>query len=200
MRHSCRSHVPRVIRLCRYALGLFLLVQAGCSKEKLDEMVTAAKDKASEINQTVQSNPTVADILPASGKAEVQIASGPIRATATYVRLYSIGDGRPNVVQWTSYEPEAGPQTYPALLARGTTAATSLQSLAGQPLATTLYVQSTSTSPVLSNSGTAPVQATVQNYNEQDKTLALQIGPCQLISATGERVDVQSIQMEGVLP
>lgn len=197
MHAPCWNRAPRLIRLGSLALGLCLFFQTGCSKEKMDEMVTAAKDKAAEVSQSVQNNATVAEILPATGKAEVQIAGGPIRATATYVRFYSVGDGRPNVVQWTSYEPDGGPQTYPAILARGTTSATDLQSLVGQSLATTLYIQSANGSAVLTNS-IAPVQGSVQSYNEKDKTLSLSIGPCQLLSPTGEQVDVQAISMEGL--
>ncbi len=168
---------------------------AGCSKEKLQEVVEAAK-----VEPLVQSAAVVAEVIPATGRSEVQLGSSPLNATATYVRLYSIGDGRPNIVQWTSYSPEAGPQTYPAILARANTSATTLQSLAGQPLAPTIYVQASNGSPVLSSSDIQAIQGAVQAVNEQDKTLTLRVGPCQLTSPTGEQVAVQGITMEGVLP
>ena len=86
----------------------------GCSKEKLAEMANTVNDKVKEQAKNITESAVVAEVIPATGRAEIKVTP-PVESKAAYARLYVIGDGRPGVVQFTSYDPDKGPNTYPAL-------------------------------------------------------------------------------------
>ncbi len=184
------------------SLALMLLLLSGCSKEKMDEMVNSVKEQANVVAEKAKASAeaatnssVIADILPPSGEAKVMM-SPPVSMSSAYARFYTMGDGRPEVIQWTSYEPEAGPNTYPALLIRATTTATTVSSLAGQSLSGDIYFQAQSGGPVWTSKEL--VNITVAPQNAESKTLDASIGPIQFIDATGQATQVNGITVQGV--
>ncbi len=172
-----------------------LAMACGCSKEKMDEMVNTVKEQA----KTISESAAVVDVLPATGRAEVKL-SPPVAMTVAYVRLYSVGDGRPGVVQFTSYDPDKGPNTFPALLVRAMTSATSLDGLAGQTLNAKVFFQAQSSGPVLSTGESGVLQATVSPLDPNVKTINASIAAGSLVDSSGKAVPFGGITVEGVQP
>ncbi len=177
-----------------YLLPLLIFLVA-CSKEKMESMVNTVKDQAKSISESA----VIAEVVPATGKAVVQLSS-PVEMKASYARLYNIGDGRPGVVQFTSYEPEKGPNAYPALLIRANTTATSLEALAGQTLMGRVYFQQSSGTPVLATPDSALVDLSIAPLDPKKKAIDTTIGIITLYDAKGQSSACNGITLEGLLP
>ncbi len=178
-----------------FVWALLAFVMAGCSQEKLDEMVSNVKDKAQVITQAA----VVAEVIPATGHATINV-SPPVKVNVAYARLYATGDGRPAVVQFTTYDPDKGPQNYPALLVRATTPATSLESLAGQSLSAKVFFQQSSAHGVLSSGDEGLVAVEIAPLDPNKKTLDATIPAGSLVDAMGTPTTLGGITIEGVLP
>jgi len=173
-----------------------------CSKEKMDEMVSSVKQQAQTVTEqakAIAASPALAEIVPATGRSEVQLPT-PLSTNAAYFRLYSFEDGRPGVVQFTSYDPEKGPNAYPALLVRANTVATSVSAVAGQTLMGRVFLQAASGSPVLMTPEGALVDVDIAPLNPEIKTINASIGSVTLYDAKGQASTASGIIVEGVQP
>lgn len=174
-----------------------LPIATGCSKEKLKEMANTVNDKVKEQAKTMTESAAV--VLPPTGKAEIKV-SPPAESKAAYARLYVIGDGRPGVVQFTSYDPDKGPNTYPALLIRANTTATSLDSLGGQTLNAQVFFQPQNGAAILSTGESGVVPITIAPIDPGKKTLNATMAAGSLVDPTGNSTAVDGITIEGLMP
>jgi hypothetical protein len=199
-RHLAISHIVVV---------LFVFAQIGCSKEKLAEIAAAAKDQAQSIQdkaaqvqqqaRDVTASTPIPESLSSSGRTVIGLPS-PVESSSGYFRFYKIGDGRSSIIQFTSYEPEKGPNTYPALLLRATTTAESPQMLAGQSLNADVYLQTTLDTAVMTNAENSTVTLGIAIPDPQSKNIKGQIGPMVLVDTDGTSTNVNQIIVEGRLP
>ena len=176
-----------------------LPIACGCSKEKLKEMANTVNDKVKEQAKNISESAVVAEVIPATGRAEIKV-SPPAESKAAYARLYVIGDGRPGVVQFTSYDPDKGPNTYPALLIRANTTATSLDSLGGQTLNAQVFFQPQNGAAILSTGESGVVPITIAPIDPGKKTLNATMAAGSLIDPTGKSTAVDGITIEGLMP
>lgn len=160
-------------------------------------MASTVNDKVKE--QAKNLTETAAKVIPPTGRAEIKV-SPPVESKAAYARLYVIGDGRPGVVQFTSYDPDKGPNTYPALLIRANTTATSLESLGGQTLNAQVFFQPQNGAAILSTGESGVVPITIAPIDPGKKTLEATMAAGSLIDPTGNSTAVDGITIEGLMP
>jgi hypothetical protein len=186
-----------------WTLWIVLAAPLGCSKEKLADMAAAAvQDQAQVVTdqaKTLAESTPLAEVIPATGKAEV-LLSPPVTTASAHVRLHVIGDGRPSVLQFTTYDPDKGPETFPALLIRATTDAQSTQGIEGQTLQADVYLQVTSDAEVLTTAGVAQVPLVVAPVDPDAGTLTGRIDSVTLVDADGNRSVASGVTVEGLLP
>ena len=175
----------------RYALLLGLF--AGCSKEKMDAMVNTVKDQANAI----ASNPTIAKVLPATGNVQLAMTP-PVSTTAAYVKIHKIGDGRPNVVHFTSYEPTGGPNQFPAILVRGITTANEVAELAGKNVAASVYVQTKSGASVYRTRPGDVIEMSISPPVADKNTVAATLPGFTLYDPQGQPMVVSQMTWEAV--
>lgn len=185
-----------------WAVLSVLVIPLGCSKEKLEDMAAAVQDQAKVVTdkaKTLAESTPLAEVIPATGKAEV-LLSPPVTSASAHVRLHVIGDGRPSVLQFTTYDPDKGPETFPALLIRATTDATSTQGIAGQTLQAEVYLQAASDAQVLTTAGVAQVPLVIAPLDPDAGTLNGRIDSVTLVDADGNRSVASGVIVEGLLP
>lgn len=195
------------------AFALFVIAfHSGCSKEKLEEMAAAVQDQAAKVQDQAKNvqqqardmaaSTPLADVIPASGRAEIGLPS-PVESGSGYVRLYVIGDGRPSVVQFTSYDPDAGPHTFPALLVRATTDAASPQTLHGKTLDADVFLQTAADGPVMTlapgTTAAFSISAGGADGSQNDVVVA-RASSVNLVDTSGNTTVANQIVVEGRLP
>lgn len=127
-----------VILMIAVALGWL----AGCDKisSSIDDAKKAVTGGAEQATQAVENvTETVKQTTGAAGQIELQL-DAPVKATGCYAALYSFSDGRPSVLQITSYnDPSA--ESFPSIIFRAQTTAKAPAELAGQKLSAKAFVQ-----------------------------------------------------------
>ena len=150
---------------------------------------TAKSKTKSMTNSAVEA---VEDTLPESGEVTLNLQPDPIAISNAELDLISIGDGRPNVVQIITYNPDASSRSYPALLLHGTTNMSTASSLAGEKVQCDVYYQASESSPIAMTLPGEAMTFAFQQYNPTDKALTATLG---MISLRGS--DGSVIQIEG---
>jgi hypothetical protein len=169
---------------------LVLFLAPGCSKEEMKQALETAKSKTKSMtNSAVEA---VEDTLPESGEVTLNLQPDPIAISNAELDLISIGDGRPNVVQIITYNPDASSRSYPALLLHGTTNMSTASSLAGEKVQCDVYYQASESSPIAMTLPGEAMTVAFQQYNPTDKALTATLG---MISLRGS--DGSVIQIEG---
>jgi len=189
-----RSHFSLVL-----LIGCVLVAGSGCSQEKLKEMANSVNETVREQADNLNKVAVDAEIIPVSGRAEIMLTP-PVEMKAAYARLYVTGDGRPGVLQFTSYDPDKGPNTFPALLIRANTTATSIAGLGGQSLNAQVFFQTQSGGAILSTGETGLVPVTIAPADPSKKTLDATIAAGSLIDSAGKPTAIGGITIEGVTP
>ena len=108
---------------------LVLFLAPGCSKEELNQALESAKSKTKSLTSS-----TVEEIVPVSGEVILNFKTNPIKIANAEIDLIRIRDGRPNVIQITTYDPETSARSYPVLLLHGITNISTTASLAGETI------------------------------------------------------------------
>jgi len=199
--HFCKA---TLILLSGTMLGLF-----GCSREKLEEMAASVQEQAKSVQEQAtavqeqaraltESSP-MSSIVASSGRTTIGLPA-PIEASSGFVRLYVIGDGRPSVVQFTSYDPAEGPNVFPALLLRAETDATSSQMLDGKTVQATVFLQTTSDGPILTTSESASVPLAISVADGASPMLVGRASSITLVDTAGNASMAGEIVVEGKLP
>ena len=135
--------------LFRGAMAAFVAAWlAGCDKvpslEDAKKSVTGAVDQATQVVENT--NETVKQATGAAGSIQLQL-DAPVTSSGCYPMLYVFSDGRPSVLQITSYnDPTA--ESFPSLILRAETKAKSSAELSGQKLSAKAFVQENKDGPV----------------------------------------------------
>lgn len=128
--------------------ALLLALFASCDKvPSFDEAKKAVTGSVDQATQTVQNaTEDVKQITGAAGTIELQLDS-PVKSTGCYAALHVFSDGRPSVLQITSYNDPSG-ESFPSMILRAETKAKSPSELKGQKLLAKAFVQESDKSPV----------------------------------------------------
>ena len=185
MRYAATSSIMVVLP---FTVVLFLA--PGCSKEEMNQALETAKSKAESMtNSAVEA---AEETLPEAGEVTLNFKPDPIAISNAALDLISIGDGRPNVVQISTYNPNASSRSYPALLLHGITNISTASSLAGEKVQCYVYFQKSENSPIAMTQPGEAMTVAFQQYNPTDKALTATLG---IISMRGS--DGSVIQIEG---
>ena len=185
MRYAATSSIMVVLP---FTVVLFLA--PGCSKEEMNQALETAKSKAESMtNSAVEA---AEETLPEAGEVTLNFKPDPIAISNAALDLISIGDGRPNVVQISTYNPNASSRSYPALLLHGITNISTASSLAGEKVQCDVYFQKSENSPIAMTQPGEAMTVAFQQYNPTDKALTATLG---IISMRGS--DGSVIQIEG---
>ncbi len=168
---------------------LVLFLASGCSKEEINQALETAKSKTKSMtNSAVEA---VEDTLPESGEVTLNLKPNPIAISNAELALMTIGDGRPNVVQITTYDPDASARSYPALLLHGITATSKASSLAGEKVPCDVYFQENESSPIAMTQPREAMTVTFRQYNPTDKALTATLGMISLRGSDGSVIEIE---------
>ena len=169
------------------AVGFF-----GCSKEKFDELV----EKLPEVPTVVED--VAKDVLPESGHVKLTM-SPPLEIDSAYIELITVGDGRPSVVQVTTYDVSKGPGAEPSLMLHGTTQATNFSGLANATVKCSLFLQAAVSGPTSRSPAGSTVDITFNAVNSTEGTVSGQIGNAELIASDDSKVSIASGSLLAVM-
>lgn len=185
-------------RQCCLIASLPLIFLAGCSEKKRQQIAAAVQQQASNIAESAtdaasnfasQATATVEDALPATGQVTLK-TSPAFEAESATMQLISIGDGRDNIVQITTYEPGQESLTYPSLLIRGTTTVGDAASLSGESIECQLYMQASSSEPIAATPPGRSISVSFRAYDPEKKTLTASISSGSLVDSNNASVRV----------
>lgn len=151
--------------LCATAVGLTI----GCNKvpslEDAKNAVTGGMEQASQVVENTTE--VVKQTTGGAGAIELQLNS-PVKSSGCYAALRSFSDGRPSVVQITTYnDPSA--ESFPSVILRATTTAKSPADLNGQKLSAKAFVQENPDGPVWS-ADAKPLELTISTADDASIT------------------------------
>ena len=184
MRYAAISSIMVVLP---FTLVLFLA--PGCSKEEMDQALETAKSKTKSMTNSAVG--AVEETLPESGEVTLNIKPNPIAISNAELDLISIGDGRPNVVQITTYDPDASSRSYPALLLHGITNMSTASSLAGEKVQCDVYYQASETSPIAMTQPGEAMTVAFQQYNPTDQALTATLGMISMLGSDGSVIQIE---------
>ncbi|MDA9934546.1 hypothetical protein OAG76_00545 [Rubripirellula sp.] len=184
MRYAAISSIMVVLP---FTLVLFLA--PGCSKEEMDQALETAKSKTKSMTNSAVV--AVEETLPESGEVTLNIKPNPIAISNAELDLISIGDGRPNVVQITTYDPDASSRSYPALLLHGITNMSTASSLAGEKVQCDVYYQASETSPIAMTQPGEAMTVAFQQYNPTDQALTATLGMISMLGSDGSVIQIE---------
>lgn len=171
-------------------VALVLNVVTGCSKKEMSQALETAKSKTRAFtNSAVEA---VEETRPESGEVTLNLAPNRITISNAELDLISIGDGRPNVVQITTYDPDASSRSYPRFLLHGITNISTASNLAGEKVQCDVYYQESETSPTAMTQPGEAMTVTFQRNNSTAKVLTATLA---MISLHGS--DDSVIHIEG---
>jgi hypothetical protein len=135
--------------LVHTACVLVLTCQIGC--EKAQEMFGSAKEAATtgvqQATQAVENaTETVRQTAGVAGTMQLTL-DGPVQTSGCYATLHAFSDGRPNVLQITSYNNPSA-EAFPSVILRATTKSKSLEELAGETISAQCFVQTSADGPI----------------------------------------------------
>jgi hypothetical protein len=128
---------------------LALASQIGC--EKVQEMFGSAKEAANtgvqQATQAVENAAeTVRQTAGVAGTMQLTL-DGPVQASGCYATLNAFSDGRPSVLQITSYNNPSA-ESFPSVILRATTKSKTLDELAGETVSAQCFVQTSADGPI----------------------------------------------------
>ena len=192
MRYAAISSIMVVLP---FTVVLFLA--PGCSKEEMNQALETAKSKAESMtNSAVEA---AEETLPEAGEVTLNFKPDPIAISNAALDLISIGDGRPNVVQISTYNPNASSRSYPALLLHGTTNMSTASSLAGEKVQCDVYFQKSENSPIAMTQPGEAMTVAFQQYNPTDKALTATFGIISLRGSDGSVIQIEGGNVLGVI-
>lgn len=167
-----------------------LSATSGCSKNDMNQAIETAKTKTKLFTKSAVE--VAKENLPKSGTITLRINHHPIAISMAQFELISIGDGRPNVIQITTYDSNSSSRFYPALLLHGVTDISMLSELPGKSISCDVYYQASETAPIAIALPGESMTVDFQKYNPTDKSLLATLG---MISLCGS--DDSVVQIEG---
>ena len=209
------QRIPRQRQVSGIAALLFCLcvpVLGGCSKEDLEKAASSAKQAASDVaskgmeqgEKFVAKSKEVTDsivekaeeALPPSGSIKIQTAK-PIELNEGVIVLYSVGDGRKNSMQITSYDPGKPAIGETAVFIHATTDIETVALLGGKTVPCNVYVESGGV--VARNLIGQPVQISFATINVEKNTINATLPACKLLGSDNKPLDIAGGQIEAVI-
>ncbi|NNE00616.1 MAG: hypothetical protein HKN47_25150 [Pirellulaceae bacterium] len=185
-----KSVTPLVRAVC--FMIACLMIAGGCSKDEMKEMAASVQQQSQDFavrtkEYTQSAVQVVEQQLPASGSVSLRL-SPPVEMDSAKVEVISVGDGRPNVVQISTYDLNALPGKFPCLLIHGTTDVETSASLTGRTVACDFYFQASASSPITMTPPGKSVAVTFAEFDVSKNTLKASIGSASLVGSDGKAV------------
>lgn len=172
---------------------LFLIAgNGGCSKKELNDLVDKAKQLPSVAEEAV------VEVLPESGHVSLT-TSPPVEIKKASIEVISVGDGRPSVVQVTTYDPAAGVVGGAKLILHGTTSATSVNQLASQSVKCSLFLRTESAGVISRTPEGNPVEVSFRTVNSEEGTISGTIAAATLIGSDDSKVSISGGDLLAVI-
>lgn len=187
------AHIVRVLACRTWVLALAtLLIPIGCSKEERQKMATTIQQQTQSIAEKTQQYTQAAveaveEKLPAAGSITLRM-DPPVEFNSATVQVVSLGPGRGNVIQVSTYDLGSGPKTYPSLLIQGSTEAETVASLAGQTVRCDLYMRTSNSDPMLMTGIGRPVELDFEQFDPKSNTMKASIYSGSLVSSDNRKV------------
>jgi hypothetical protein len=169
-------------------LGILLL--AGCNNDKFSNSVQKGLDQVKDkVGQTTDSiKETVKEQANLAGSMELTLDQ-PLKTGRCYLALVRLSDGRPTVLQITSYQ-EPTDESFPSAMLRGETSAPAPAALAGQKVAVQMFLQARADGPVWHTLRDQPVELTLTSADAN--TFAAEITAGKLVNSdTDQAIDIR---------
>jgi len=179
------------------ALLVSLAVLAGCSKEEMKQALDDATAKTKSLTESAVE--AVEERLPETGslQLDMEATGGPIKGVD--LELISIGDGRPNVIQILTYDPQSNSRTDPTVMLHGTTDAGTASSLAGKTVQCDMYFRASSTAPIAMTKPGQSVDVTFESMLPEDNAVKATLGSASLIGSDDKPVTIRGGEIVAVV-
>ncbi|MEL6109575.1 MAG: hypothetical protein AAFU85_26495 [Planctomycetota bacterium] len=203
----------RCARASLFSVLLGLLLLAGCSKEDLEKAANSAKQAASDVaakglaegEKIVAKSKEVTDtlvekaeeVLPAAGKIKLATEPTPIETDRGIIVMYSVGDGRKNSMQITSYEPKAASIDSTAVFIHATTDIETVALLGGKTIPCNVFVESAGV--VSRNVFGKPVEITFGMINVEENTISATMPACMLLGSNNKPLSLAGGEIVAVI-
>lgn len=188
-----RAYIVRVLGRRTWMLVLTaLLIPIGCSKEERQKMATTIQQQTQSIAEKTQQYTQAAveaveEKLPAAGSITLRM-DPPVEFSSATVQVVSLGPGRGNVIQISTYDLGAGPKTYPSLLIQGSTEAETVASLVTQTVSCDLYMRASNNDPMLMTGIGRPVEVNFEQFDAKSNTIKASIYSGSLVSSDNKKI------------
>ena len=196
-----RAPIHRPPKSVRRALALLvtalLFIPSGCSKEELTEALNDAKTKTQSL--TGSAVEAVEERLPESGSIALEMNPTVEPTKKANIELISIGDGRPNVIQLASYDPQASSRTFPAVLLHGTTTTGTASSLSGETVQCDMYYQASPNTPIAMTKPGSSVAVKFERMIPDDNALFATLGMVELVGSDDQTVRINGGEITAVI-
>ena len=158
-----------------FVVSLAIIALAGCTKAPVPPIPPPPGIPTTIIPQ------------PETGQISLMM-NPPLDFGQAKIELVAVGDGRPSMMQITSYDPDSGPGEGANLLIHGRTTATNVKELAGQKIECSLFLRTDTPQSVARSTNEHPVSLTVHEINVENSTLQATLSQSQLASADHQRI------------
>ena len=172
-----------------FSVLVMLVLFPACTKEKLEEISSGLEEGLGQLPGAPLD--PIKEVLPETGKIELQ-SSPPITVDKAIAAVYAVGDGRPNSVQITSYDPGGTSTGSPSIFLHGNldSGTSTVALVANKPVPCMMYVEQTSGGEVFRTPVGSPVKVIFGAMNMQEKTIEATLGPCALRGSDGNSIRI----------
>ncbi len=202
MMHRSGSIAPRSIRHCWIVFAI-AFCSIGCSKKQLSDLADTVSEKGGDlIRESKQATDSlVNDPEPQPGPTghfSVQLAS-PLEFDQATIRLFVIGDGRPQSLQIATYDTESDQLSSPSLFLVGSTSIETIPLHENQTIACDLFIAPPLNRPLLRTPIGSTVDVTFDSIDFSVGTITGIISSCTLLSSDGTSVNCNGGQFRAVI-
>lgn len=170
---------------------------SGCSKDEMKKALDDATAKTKSLTESAVE--AVEERLPETGSFQLDMdeAGDPIKGVD--LELVSIGDGRPNVIQILTYDPQSNSRTYPAVMLHGTTDVSTASSLAGKTVQCDMYFRASPTAPIAMTEPGQSVAVTFESMLPEDNAVKATIGLASLVGSDDSSITIRGGEIVAVV-
>lgn len=184
------------------AMLAIVVLLAGCGKDDLNSLVDQAKQQAmaggeavaksvdQSLDQAAEQLAGTKEVLNLAGDMQLTLGE-PLSTSACYARVVSIGGGRPNVLQLTSYR-DKSQESFPSVFVQAVVTGDSISAISGQTVEAELFAQRESNGPVLFTDVGQMVTLKVAQVEGQTATIEV-VGGQLRDSQSGGEVPAQGV-------
>jgi hypothetical protein len=193
--------VPLAGFLRTVIVALAVIYSNGCSKQELKNALEEAKTQTKSLAEsTVEATvEAVQDKLPQRGVLKLDSSPSTLEIGQLSIELINIGDGRPNAIQFATYDTARPGRTFPAILLHGTSTAGTAASLVGQTVACDVYYQTSAEAPISMTKPGSSLAVTFNSLNQEDNTLNATLGPGELLGSDDQVLTIRGGEAVAVI-